>query len=217
LLKRTFVLDIGAGFDAILLPTLAAELSLVAPGVRLLVSNARAGDLLAELRHGETQLAFDFKPVENEEIRCERLAQGASVVLARPDHPALADGLTKELYFKLSHVELVWARSTKVSGVAVELERMRRQRQVAISAPTLMVAAGVAAASDHVATVSDFVANVLAKHFRLTIHPLPFSLPPIALCNLWHSRFDDDVAHRWLRGTIRGVVQRLSKPLPTRV
>jgi len=60
--------------------------------------------------------------------------------------------------------------------------------------------------------MSEFVANFLAKHFKLKIHPLPFSLPPIALYQLWHSRFDDDVAHRWLRGVIRGIVKKLSRP-----
>ncbi|NJO34093.1 MAG: LysR family transcriptional regulator [Rhodospirillales bacterium] len=61
-LERTFVLDIGAGFDALVIPVLLAELSHKAPGVRLLVSNTRGADLLNELKYGETELAFDFRP-----------------------------------------------------------------------------------------------------------------------------------------------------------
>jgi DNA-binding transcriptional LysR family regulator len=39
-LKRTFVLDIGAGFDALIMPLLVAEVAQKAPRVRLVVSNA---------------------------------------------------------------------------------------------------------------------------------------------------------------------------------
>jgi hypothetical protein len=45
-LKRTFVLDIGGGFDALMLPNLYKVLAKTAPGVRCLVSNTRGADLL---------------------------------------------------------------------------------------------------------------------------------------------------------------------------
>ena len=60
-LQRTFVLDIAAGFDALVLPPLYAELVARAPRVQLLVSNTRGADLHTELKFGETELAFDFQ------------------------------------------------------------------------------------------------------------------------------------------------------------
>ena len=84
-LKRTFVIDIGGGFDALLLPTLHKFLSKTAPDVRCLVSNTRGADLFSELKHGETELALDFQPTDAEGIRCERIGDDAAVVIARPE------------------------------------------------------------------------------------------------------------------------------------
>ena len=116
-LERTFVLDIGGGFDALVLPPLLATIARTAPGVRLVVSNTRGGDLSKELKYGVTELAFDFQASDGDGIRCDLLGKTDAVVLARPDHPALKHGLTEELYFELPHVFLVWARSSAVSGV----------------------------------------------------------------------------------------------------
>ena len=68
-LERTFVLDIGGGFDALILPPLLGEINRTAPGLRLLVSNTRGGDLTKELKYGETELAFDFQACRSEERR----------------------------------------------------------------------------------------------------------------------------------------------------
>jgi DNA-binding transcriptional LysR family regulator len=209
-LMRTFVLDIGAGFDALIVPPLFEELSRVAPNVRLLVSNARGGDLLNELKHGETEIAFDFVANDSDGIRCEVLSQGEAVAFARADHPALADGLTEDLYFELSHVALVWARSSNQSAVTAELERSGRSRRIAVAVPTVMAVGAVAASSNLIGTTSAFVAQLLAKRFDLRTHRMPFLLPPIPIYQLWHARFDHDAEHGWLRSLIRDVAQRMS-------
>ena len=121
-LKRTFIIDIGGGFDALILPKLYKVLAKAAPGVRCLVSNTRGGDLLSELKYGETELAFDFQPTDAEGISSERLGEDTPVVVARPGHPALKQGLTKSLYLQLPHAALAWTRSTVSSGVALELD-----------------------------------------------------------------------------------------------
>ena len=204
-LERTFILDVGGGFDALVLPPLLPVVQREAPGLRLLVSNTRGGDLTKELKYGETELAFDFQACDADGIRCDLLGRSDAVVLARPDHPALRSGLTEELYFALSHVSLVWARSTAVSGVALELERIGRSPTVAVSVPTLMAMGAVAGSSDLIATTSVFVGNVLAEHYGVAIHPMPFPFPQLAIYQMWHERYDDDSAHRWLRDTIRAL------------
>lgn len=204
-LERTFVLDIGAGFDALVLPSLLAELSRSAPGVRLLVSSARGGDILSELKYGQTEIAFDFQPSHGEGVRCELLGSDVAVVLARPGHPRLQHGLTRELYLQLGHVALVWARSDTASGVALELKRLGLEPQVAVSVPTLMSLGAVAASTDLIATTSGVAGRMLAEHYRLRVHAIPFSFRPLQLYLLWHARLDGDAPHRWLRNTIKAL------------
>ena len=80
-LERTFVLDIGAGFDALILPALVEELSRQAPRVRLVVSNTRGSDLLNELKFGETEIAFDFQSSDAPASDRSSLGAGARLPL----------------------------------------------------------------------------------------------------------------------------------------
>ena len=212
-LKRTFVIDIGGGFDALLLPTLHKFLSKSAPDVRCLVSNTRGADLFNELKHGETELALDFQPTDAEGIRCERIGDDAAVVIACPRHPALKQGLTKALYTHLPHATLVWTRSTVSSGVALELARMGLQTKVAISVPTVMGLGALVSSSDLIATTSRFAAQALGEVYRLEQHRLPFRMPPLAFYLLWHERLDDDAGHRWLRGALKDIALQMRTKL----
>ncbi len=212
-LKRTFVLDIGGGFDALLLPEIYKVFAKTAPGVRCLVSNTRGADLLEELKYGETELALDFQPTDAEGICCERISDDTAVVVSRPKHPALKQGLTKALYLQLSHATLVWTRSTVSSGVALELARVGVETKIAISAPTVMAVGALVASSDLIATTSRYAARALGKVYRLQQHPLPFRMPPLAFYLLWHERFNDDAGHRWLRDSLRLVAKEIRETL----
>ena len=212
-LERTFMLDIGGGFDALILPKLYKALAKDAPGVRCLVSNTRGGDLLNELKYGATELAFDFQPTDAEGISFERLGDETPVVVARLGHPALKQGLTKSLYLQLPHAALAWTRSTVGSGVALELGRMGMQTQIAMSVPTVTAVGALVASSDLIATTSRYAARALAGLYRLEQHPLPFRMPPLAFYLLWHQRFDDDAGHRWLRSMISTLGKELSETL----
>jgi DNA-binding transcriptional LysR family regulator len=194
-------------YDALILPALAEVVTERAPGVRLLVSNDRARDLFNELKYGQTELAFDFQPTNAEDIRCELLASDAVVVLARADHPALKNGLTKRLYLELPHVSLVWGRTTASSAVAVELERLALKSHVAVSAPTFITLGGIVACSDLIATTPAIVARMLIAWHRIEQHAMPFRFPQLALYQLWHARFDDDAAHRWLCGVVKKICE----------
>lgn len=212
-LKRTFVIDIGGGFDALMLPVLYKTLERTAPGVRCVVSNTRGADLFSELKHGETELALDFQPTDAEGIRCERLGDDTAVAIARPKHPALKQGLTKALYTQLPHVALVWTRSTVSSGVALELARLGMQIKVAISAPTIMALGALVASSDLIATTSRYTARALGEVYRLEQHPLPFRMPPLVFYLLWHVRLDEDAGHRWLRSVMHDISIELREKL----
>jgi DNA-binding transcriptional LysR family regulator len=185
-LERTFVLDIGGGFDALIVPVLLGELRKRAPRVRLLISNTRGRDLLSELKYGETELAFDFQDCVADGIKSDLLGKDAAVVLARPNHPALAEGMTEELYFGLPHAALVWARATAMSGVALELDRMGSKVRVEVSVPTLSTLGAVVASSDLIATTSAFAGRWLTDQHQIEVHPMPFSFPPLLLFQLWH-------------------------------
>ncbi|NJO34092.1 MAG: hypothetical protein HC869_14075 [Rhodospirillales bacterium] len=154
-----------------------------------------------------------FQANNTEGIRSELLARAPAVVVARAGHPAVKTGLSKDLYFELAHVALIWDRSAAANGVALELARMGLETRVLAFVPTVMALGAVAASSDLIATTSAFAGRVLAERYGLQIHPMPFSFPPLALYQLWHSRHDEDAAHSWLRGTIKALGRRSEQSL----
>jgi len=77
--------------------------------------------------------------------------------------------------------------------------------KIAMSVPTVMAMGALVASSDLIATISSYTATELARFYKLDQHPLPFRMPPLAFYLLWHARFDDDRAHRWLRDTVKGL------------
>jgi len=42
----------------------------------------------------------------------------------------------------------------------------------------------------------------------VVVRGLPFASPTISLAMIWHRRFDNHRAQRWLRDTIRGCLDR---------
>ncbi|HYO65001.1 MAG TPA: hypothetical protein VEU33_02860, partial [Archangium sp.] len=43
------------------------------------------------------------------------------------------------------------------------------------------------------------LAACYANAFPLQLHEPPLELPDVQLVQMWHERFDDSPAHRWLR------------------
>lgn len=211
-LNRTFVVDIGAGFDSLILPVLYPVLAKEAPGVKLLISNTRGADLINELKFGQTELAYDFQAGNAEGIRSELVGSGPAAVIARKDHPSLKSGISKELYLALPHAALVWNRSSTASGVALELERLGLEPRVQVSVPTLITMGAVVAASDLIATTSVQIGGELALRYDLRVHRMPIPLPHLTLYQLWHARYDSDAGHQWLRERIRTLHQQYKSP-----
>ncbi len=82
------------------------------------------------------------------------------------------------------------------------LATLGRQRRVALTVNQFFTAARVVANSDLI--------SVLPRHFVATADPanglqlreLPFATAPLQVDALWHSRFEHNGAHRWLREAV---------------
>lgn len=119
-LNRTFNVDIGAGYDCMLVPLIYREVEAQAPLVKLNVTSIRAVDPSNALRSGEVEIAVDFMRPTSHGIRSQSLPSSPAVVIARKDHPVLARGLDQASYFGARHAQLNWTRPAGPSGLALE-------------------------------------------------------------------------------------------------
>ncbi len=205
---RTFLLDLPAGTDSLITPKLA-ELTTDAPGLRFLIANSRALNVLNDLRYGESVLAFDYRAISQQGYHCELLTEQQLVLVATKDHPDLQNGLTVDLYCSLPQIAVAAARSTTILPVNERLEALGKSRFVKFVVPGLLSALSILARGDGVATMPLCTAEMCTKWSPLAIHPIPLDLPKVPFYMVWHSRFDSDAGHSWLRDKIREIAAPL--------
>ena len=205
---RTFMLDFPSGTDALITPELAARIA-TAKGLQFRISNARAFNVLNDLRFGDSWIAMDYRPITEPGYRCEMLTEQELVVVARKNFPALAKGLTRELYQELPQVAVATVRSTSVLPVNERLDAVGMTRIVKYAVPGLLSAVQMLAKLDVISSLPICTAKLCQEWGDLAIHKLPFEITKVPFYMVWHERFDSDAGHIWLRENIRDICSKL--------
>lgn len=205
--ERTFVLDIPAGIETIILPELAQR-TVSAKGLNFRISGGRAKCMMHELRHGETWLALDYEHPEAAGFRTELLLEDPFVIIARRGHNAVGPGMTVPQFEALDHVIFVAGGANGVTAPSPLSQRLQHKgvkRRIRYMVPNLFSIAVLAQSSDMVGVVPLKVARGFAKLFDIEMHPLPVTLPPMPIFMVWHESYDSDAGLAWLRGTFKDI------------
>lgn len=195
---RVFRVAAGDYVSIRVLPPLLELLGREAPRVDI---DVRAADLrggAAQLEAGELDVLVALESSEAPGLRQRALLSDDFACLARAGHPEISGALDLDLYCRLPHV-LISPRGEAGSFVDSALARRGRARRVALRVPFFLVAPLVVARSDMILTAPTCLARELAAHYPLQVLRAPLELPRFTLHMIWHERFDDDPAHRWLR------------------
>lgn len=216
--ERTFALASPDLFDLLVLPTLLARLNRTAPRVDVAVRPmpANTADALltgaldlavvpVRVDDGPTRLAPPSAP----ELMQRTLLKEGHRVFVRRGHPALdARGrLSRKRYVGLAHI-LVSPTGTGQGIVDEALAGEGLSRRIALRVPSFASAAEIVADSDLVLTAPAALGRVRAYATRLVSCATPIAIPEHALTMVWHPRFGEEPAHRWLRATLVDVVGR---------
>ena len=93
-------------------------------------------------------------------------------------------------------------RSGSHSGVDARLAEMGRTRQIAIMIPHFLAGPLIVARSELVLTAPARLVAQLASALSLRILAPPLAFPGFTIRQVWHERYQDEPAHRWLRQQI---------------
>lgn len=184
--------------QAILLPLLSQRLQQAVPRWTLSVHNDDAKQIVRKLNDGELDLAIDYLHFDDPQLCYEPLHEEPLCVIARKDHPALAEGLSLEAYKSAKHVSVL-SRDGRGSPLEIVLGSSRVQRQVQLYLPNYLPLPAIVANTDLLATVPAQLPKLWGTQFPLSSAPLPLPLNGVQISLIWHRSQDRSPSMRWLR------------------
>jgi DNA-binding transcriptional LysR family regulator len=199
--SRRFVVALNNYAAVVLAPSIVRAVASTAPRIRLDLRPSGARDISALLDRGELDLAIGTFGEVGERFARAALFEDSFIVAMRHDLPAGRRELTADALAELAHLE-VSSSGEDSSFVDQWLGRRGLARNTVLRAP-LLSAAAILSGSDMVAVLSRRLADTFAHSHALSIGELPFTSPILQIGMLWHRRFDDQPAHRWLREQVR--------------
>jgi DNA-binding transcriptional LysR family regulator len=199
--SRRFDIAVNNYAAVVLAPSIVTSVISAAPGIGLDLRPAGLRDMPALLDRGEHDLAIGTFDDVGERFARAPLVEDSFVVAMRRDHPALRRELTAEALAGVPHLEIS-SSGEDSSFVDRWLDARGLARNIAHRAPRLSAAA-ILSTTDMVTVLSRRLAEHWMRMYGLSTCKLPFASPSIRTGMLWHRRFDDQPAHRWLRGVVQ--------------
>ncbi len=183
--------------EAHVLPGLMRVLRTAAPGIQLSSVRVERRHLSSMLSSGQLDIAVDVYLPVTDGLRSCRLTQEALAVVIGPSFdPQRA--LTLDDYLQGDHI-LVSSRRQGLGLEDMELQRLGLSRRIALRCQHYYAACQVVAQTELLLTMPLSYAKLLTQDSPNSIRPLPVSMPGMDIYIYWHSRREDEPAHRWLR------------------
>lgn len=198
---RVFRLGLRDVFESVVLPPLMAELQAQGSPIEIQSVRIDRGDIEAELKRGTIDVAVDVPCPVGPDIVCRHVLADPMLVVARPDHPALAGGLDLDTYMALDHIQVSTRRSGQgLADTHLALRGLRRR--VRLRCQHYFAACQVVAHTDMLLTMPGHYAQVVASVLPNRLHPFPLVMPDLDAVMYWHAGMDEDPALAWMRGRL---------------
>ena len=203
--KRDFTIAMVENAAFILLPLLTPYLFKNAPNININiigVTNIRGTQLVEAER---CDMAIDLLPKNvSRQIKKLRLYRENFICMTRPAHPIFSMRPSLNNYLSFKHIA-VHPSEGSASSVDNALKSIGQSRRVAIKLPYSLIVNLMINGSDLIATLPKRNALFFAKEKNLPTLDVPFKIPGFDIYMLWHSRLNDDPAHKWLRTIIEEI------------
>jgi DNA-binding transcriptional LysR family regulator len=201
-LDRTFTLRTSEGFVESFGPGLLAVARKEAPGVTLRFVQKIDREALG-LRDGPVDLETGVvASTTGPEIRTQALFRDRIVGVVRKGHELSKGKVTPARYVAAEHV-LVARPGVPEEPIDEALNNLKVKRTVATVVGGFATAVALARSSNLVASVPE--RHTSGSRDGMVSFTLPYPIKDFLISMMWHPRLDADLAHRWLRDSVRDV------------
>lgn len=211
--KREFFVCMADISEYMAAADLSAILASSAPDCSIHTVRIPQGRLRKALEDGEIDLAVGTLAGADRSLRQQRIGDYNAACMVSANGRWRDSTLTLEDYIDAHHV-LVQRVSDSVDPITERLNARGVHRNISMSVGNHFSAAHVVAKSDLICTVPNSVmVENLALMFPVKLQALPFPFGRLVSRLLWHTRYQNDPAHIWLRSTVEKSVRETSHRL----
>ena len=196
---RDFAIMAGEVGELVLVQPLRSKLEEKAPSVQVGWAPGQGAEMIEALRQGRAHFALDIEqtPVPAPDIRLLDLFADRLATLARPGHKLARAELDLQTFAESDHVAV--SALPAYALIERELAKKRLASRAAAQVSSLLAGVLLALDSNALLTVPQSLATLLERRFGLmsVVQPLRNVRLPVRL--LWHSSYDRDECHHWVR------------------
>lgn len=151
------------------------------------------------------------------DIKVQSLFTTTFCGLARAGHPIFDEDIMPRRFAAYDHISV--SRRGRAQGpIDAALAALGLARHVSLITPTFHAAIFALADSDLIlpSMPRDLIPGVERLGLKLRAFPVPVPVTPVTVVQAWPPRLDSDLAHRWLRQTIKqvcGASEAAAQPL----
>ncbi len=178
--------------------TLVSVMRKAAPNITLTSAHFARQELVELLADGVLDLALDIQHADRDGLNRKRLREDQYVVAARNGHPDIQGQLDLETYLRLDHV-FASPRSSGLGQEDAALNKIGRERRIAVRCQNAMSAWQIVAGSDMLLTLSRRNAKAFQALEKNQLFELPIKTAPTELFMYWHEATAADPGALWLR------------------
>jgi DNA-binding transcriptional LysR family regulator len=210
--EREFTLAFSDYVLVMLAPSLIATIAAQAPAIRLRVIPAEAS--LHAVTPDLWILPGEFRderraelPTEIADWKIEEIFHDRWVFAVAKDNPEVGRRMTLRTVSRLLHVRYA------VMGIGGagegHLDELGVERRTEVTVGSLLAALFLLRGTRLATLTPERLAKPLERAAGIRIVKPAFRIPDVVECMMWSPVLDDDLGHKWLRGTVRSVSSRL--------
>jgi DNA-binding transcriptional LysR family regulator len=207
---REFAAASSEAGELILVEPLRKRLQSLAPSVHVNWTPSNRDENIDSLRNARSHFVVDIEgeAVAAPDVRVIKLFDDTLATLARPGHPFVKRKPKAATFAAADHVAVSTLPTLALLNRALADKGLTCNISSQVS--SVLVGVLVIMNSDALLTLPSSLATILGKQFGLV--PIAQPVPPIdfPLRLMWHSSYDRDECHQWVRGEFANIAQEIA-------
>jgi len=207
--SRDFAVAASEAGELILLQPLRQRLRPQAPRVKVGWMLSHREENTEALRNGRCHFVIDIEGavMQAPDIRVLKLFDDTLVTLARQKHPLAKRKAKPDMFAAADHIEVNSLPAIEL--LDRELDADKLSCNVSSRVSSVLVGLLLALNSDALLTLPASLASILETQFGLLRIQQPFGPIAFPLSLMWHSSYDRDECHEWVRGEFANLAREM--------